>query len=346
MNNEKMSGTKDLISLARENKKVVILAVAALVLVGTITYASLEGTLPSCSFGNKKSSASEVEAKILSYIEETLPGTVASIEEVNEMKGENLYEVELVLEGQEYISYTTLDGKFLFPQGIDLDEFLTGVESSGDISASIEAPKTERPDVKLFVMSYCPYGLQAEKGLLPAWDLLKEKADIGVYFVNYIMHDKEEIDENLRQYCISENQPEKIIPYLQCFVADGDHDSCLLKAGIDMQKLSSCEKEADETFEITKNYEDEESWLSGQFPVFKVHDELNEKYEIGGSPMLIINDTLIYPIDRSPESYKQEICNAFTEMPEECNQVLSTDVYTSMFGMDVMESETSGGSCE
>lgn len=55
-------------------------------------------------------------------------------------------------------------------------------------------------------MSYCPYGLQAEKMFLPVYDLLKNKAEMGIYFVNYIMHDKKEIDENLREYCIQKEQ--------------------------------------------------------------------------------------------------------------------------------------------
>ena len=54
-------------------------------------------------------------------------------------------------------------------------------------------PKSDRPKVELFVMSYCPYGLQMEKAYLPAWELLKNKADIDLKFVSYSIHPKKKI---------------------------------------------------------------------------------------------------------------------------------------------------------
>ena len=40
-------------------------------------------------------------------------------------------------------------------------------------AAPVAVTKSDRPKVELFVMSYCPYGLQMEKAYLPAWNLLK-----------------------------------------------------------------------------------------------------------------------------------------------------------------------------
>ena len=47
--------------------------------------------------------------------------------------------------------------------------------------------KTEKPEVKFFVMSFCPYGNQAEAGLEPVYQLLKDKV---TWLPRYIVSDK------------------------------------------------------------------------------------------------------------------------------------------------------------
>jgi len=49
-------------------------------------------------------------------------------------------------------------------------------------------------------MSYCPYGTQIEKGILPVINALGNKIKFSLKFVDYAMHGKKEIDENSRQY--------------------------------------------------------------------------------------------------------------------------------------------------
>ena len=199
------------------------------------------------------------------YINENLlaEGNVASLNSVSEEKV--VYKFAMQIGNQEYESYVTKDGAFLFPQGYMI---------KGEVEASA---KSDRPDVKLFVMSYCPYGLQAEKMFLPVYDLLKDKADMGIYFVNYIMHDKKEIDENLNQYCIQKEQNEKFASYLSCFVVSGDSAVCLSEAGIDTEKVNSCVSQIDQEFSITSLYNDKSTWLNGTYPKFGVQADLNEK---------------------------------------------------------------------
>src|SRR3989338_8353212 len=85
----------------------------------------------------------------------------------------------------------------------------TGVGNELPSTPPANIPKSDRPKVELFVMADCPYGLQMEKAYIPAWDLLKKKADIDVKFVSYAMHGKKEVDENTRQYCIQKEQDGK-----------------------------------------------------------------------------------------------------------------------------------------
>ncbi len=195
-------------------------------------------------------------------------------------------------------------------------------------------PKTNKPKVELFVMSYCPYGLQMQKAYLPALDLLKNKADIDVKFVSYAMHGEKEVTENTRQYCIQGEQGSKYSAYLSCFVAGASADSaaCLASAKVDQKKLSTCMAKIDQKFGITAKFNDKASWLSGQFPIYPIHQDLNDKYGVQGSPTLVINGVQA-EVNRTPEAIKQAICNAFNKAPAECGTVLSNQPYQAGFGL-------------
>jgi len=135
----------------------------------------------------------EAADKALSFINENLlpDGVTASL--VNVLEENGVYKFKMKIDDQEYDSYVTKDGKLFFVEGIDLDKKIEAPETP-DIGGDVT--KEEKPDVKVFIMSYCPYGLQAQKMFLSVYNLLGEKADMGIYFVNYIMHGEDEINEN------------------------------------------------------------------------------------------------------------------------------------------------------
>lgn len=286
----------------------------------------------------KNPNSQKLAQKAIDFINENVltEGTTASLVSVKEENG--LLKIRLKIGTAEYDSFITKDGKYLFPSAYDLTQTQQGS------SANQEMPKADKPDVKLFVMSYCPYGLQAEKMFLPVYNLLKDRADMGIYFVNYAMHEKEELDENLRQYCIEKDQGPKYAAYLSCFVKEGAADSCLSEAQIDKSKLNSCVLATDAEYKITEQYNDKSTWLSGQFPKFDVNSDLNAKYGVQGSPTIIINEKEIEVAERSPEKFKEIVCLAFNSPPEECNEVLSSDVASPSFGSET-GTDNSGGGC-
>ncbi len=299
-------------------KKLLPLAIIiAAVIIGGAIYITQKG----CS---EALPSQEVADKALSFINANMlqEGITASLINIEESNG--LYKVKLKIGEEEVEPYVSLDGRLLFVQAIDMGE-AEQEETQG-------AAKRDVPDVKLFVMSYCPYGLQAQKALLPAYDLLKDKASIGVYFVSYIMHDKIEIDENLNQYCIQKEQVDKFSSYLSCFVLAGDSAGCLASTGIDMGMLSACISSTDAEFKITEGYNDKSTWLNGNYPKFDVHASLNELYGVGGSPTVVINDRVVTLSSRSPEAFKQAICEGFNTPPSECSQTLSADVASPGLG--------------
>ena len=260
-------------------------------------------------------------------------GSTASLVSVVEEKG--VYKLVLGIGESEFTSYLTKDGNLFFPEGYSLEE---EEEITQDIT------KSDTPDVKLFIMSYCPYGLQAQKMFLPVYDLLKDKAVMGVYFVDYAMHGKAEIDENLNQYCVQKEEKDKFSAFLSCFVKTDDSENCFVEAGVDTAKINTCVAETDTEFKITELYNDQSTWLSGTYPQFNVNADLNEQYGVQGSPTIVINDKVVEVSTRSPENFKEIVCQAFNTAPEECSETLSSDVPST--GIGEGSSSTSGGSCQ
>jgi len=60
---------------------------------------------------------------------------------------------------------------------------VAGVVTSSDASAVFAPEQNKKPNFKFFVMSYCPYGNQAENGLKPVADLLKDKVDFEPHYI-------------------------------------------------------------------------------------------------------------------------------------------------------------------
>ena len=185
----------------------------------------------------------------------------------------------------------------------------------------------DAPQLEVFVMSYCPYGLQMEKGVLPAYELLKNKANFKIRFVSYTMHGQKEEDENNRQICIRE-ETNKFWPYLECFVGKGQgyESQCMEEAGINENEIENCmENRAEDYMAIDK--------------------ALNEKYGVRGSPTSILDGKSISIYPRSPEEVKNAICNAFDENPpEECSTSLDSSNPSPGFGFSTSTS-TSAATC-
>lgn len=264
-----------------------------------------------------------------------LQGVNVSVNKVTEEFG--LYSLDVSIDGKATSLYLTKDGKNIVSGLIPII-----ASSSGTNIQAKEVPKTDKPKVELFVMSYCPYGTQMEKTIIPVLNLLKDKIDFTLRFVSYSMHGQKEVDENTRQYCIQKEQNDKFINYLSCFLQAGDSASCLTSTGIDQSKLSSCVSSTTTQFSITKTAD--ATVASGSYPPFDIDKALNQQYGVQGSPTLIINGVEAQPSSRSPEAVKGTICEAFSSVPTQCSQKLSTTSSSAGFGSGT-DSSASSASC-
>jgi protein-disulfide isomerase len=180
-------------------------------------------------------------------------------------------------------------------------------------------PKSDKPNVELFVMSHCPYGTQMEKGIIPVAKELGNNIDFEIKFVNYAMHpSKGEVEEQLNQYCIQKEFKDKYLAYLSKFLEAGSSADAFKAVGLSESDIATCVEETDNQFDVIKNLEDKSSWSSGRFPKFMIHDADNLKYGVRGSPTLVINGQQAQS-GRDSQSILNAICGAFSDSPEECN---------------------------
>lgn len=189
-------------------------------------------------------------------------------------------------------------------------------------------PKVDKPNLKVFYMSYCPYGIQAVERVAPVAALLKNKVEIEPHFVIYAnyggggpdyciengtlcsMHGINELKEDIRQACIFKYEKEKFWNYTLCAMTDCSLSNietcwktCTEKFNVDTKKIEKCQKDEGAT-------------------LMKKEKELNEKYDARGSPTIVLNEKS-YTGGRSSEDFKTYICCSFKQKPKECDTKLS-----------------------
>lgn len=263
--------------------------------------------------GGGNISSSEMKSRAESFINtQLIPEGGVTIDSLEKESG--VYVATVTYQGQSIPLYFTTDGKFISPGRplYDLNEpAVNGNETTTPTPKNVT--KSNKPVVELFIMTYCPYGTQAEKGIIPAIEALKGKADVKIRFVHYFMHGDKEEQETYTQICIREEQNTKFLPYLKCFLNASNSTDCLTKTGVDKTKLTSCIANKAKTY-------------------YAVDSDLSNKYGVQGSPTLVINGGQADFYPRSPSSALSTICSAFNTAPSECAASLSTENPSPGFG--------------
>lgn len=286
----------------------------------------------------------QAKAKTESFINENFmkAGTKVTIKNITDKNG--LYLITVNTGGAKDIdTYITKDGKIFFPQAVSMEQTENDKKTAAAATSApnVTLKKSDKPDVELFVMSYCPYGTQMEKGILPAVSDLGNKINFDIKFTDYSMHGKKELDEELTQYCIKTEESAKFTNYLSCFLEDGNSTRCTAKANINASKLTSCVAATDKQFKVTENFNDasKKAW-KGDFPPFDIYKDSNSKYGVQGSPTLVINGATVNS-SRDSASLLKTICSAFNTAPEECKATLSADAPAPGFGTGAATSANS-----
>ncbi|PIS15267.1 hypothetical protein COT63_00880 [Candidatus Shapirobacteria bacterium CG09_land_8_20_14_0_10_38_17] len=310
--------------------KFLLIFIAGLFTVPAIAYFAKEIKIGHLAFSFTKNRLSQNEAaqKSQDFIGQTiLDGQDVKISDVKDEGNILSFKIEVPDQGT-FTSYITKDGRFIFPSGYDLPKIQAEQEKQAQPSPATAIPQSDQPTALLFIMSFCPYGNQAEEGIAPAVSLLKENITVEPHYVIYSdyasgypdycldkenkycsMHGVSEVNQDVRELCVYKYQPEKYWQFIQQINKDctaENVDTCWTKSakttGVNTNKISQCQK-------------------AEAYSLLAKEVDLNKKYNVQGSPDLLINETQ-YQGGRNPEDYKNALCSAFSSKPEECTTVL------------------------
>ena len=112
-----------------------------------------------------------------------------------------------------------------------------------------------KPTLELFVMSYCPFGVQTEEKIVPIVKKFGDKIDFRLQFIAQekkepsaqdispftSLHGYPEVAENIRQLLIAKEYPDKYLDYILCRgkKLDKSWEDCAEKLGIDVVKIQA-----------------------------------------------------------------------------------------------------------
>ena len=181
-----------------------------------------------------------------------------------------------------------------------------------------DVQKSDSATVDMYVMSQCPYGVQAENAIAPALDRLGDSVDFNLYFIGGVdeqgnfrsLHGEPEWRGNMVQACAIEHEPDNYMDLVLCMnenpnVIPDNWESCSEELNLDTEKIRNC-------------YEGEEGkeLLTESFTI-------SELAGAQGSPTIKINGE-DYQGARDANSFTRAICNyvndpACTDIPV-CNQ--------------------------
>jgi len=329
----------------------VFVLVAAIMIVGIMAgvasmitgFKTVQPTPTPVAIANQDKPIDVLLEDTIAFVESEMvtPGVTAEVTKVTTESG--LYKITLTLtngnETTEVDSYVTKDGKMLFYRWAEMTPAAAEPTATPvPQTAAFDAPDVAKPVVEFFVMSFCPYGLQAEQGLEPVYQLLKDTVDWKPHYVIYAnyggggpdyciangtlcsMHGINEVNEDARQLCIYNSYDSATFwAYLKNVYTDcslGNIETCWLTAaeaaGVDTDAVTECQEE--QAVEL----------LQAEY-------DLNQEMGVSGSPAVFIN-SMRYSGGRAPENFKQAICSGFGTVPSECSQAVGTAAATTSAG--------------
>jgi len=289
-------------------------------------------------------------AKYLNDIISLQGGEGIAVEAVNATLQNGMYAVGFNLKKdgntlQNSQVFVSPDGKQLFlSMPLDLTKELP--EPSPE--PVVEMKKSDKPVVEMFVMSFCPYGQQAEAGIGPAVKALGnitfephfviydktycentvaqgyyktvEECGADTCFIDNAtggwyctMHGTGELNEDVRQMCIRKYQPETWWAYVEKINTNSKVNS----STVDALWKGIAQATGINTIKIEKCLNEE------RLAILQNEQQLDAEKDAQGSPTILVNGAP-YEGGRSPENFKTAFCSAYNTPPEACNQTLSS----------------------
>jgi protein-disulfide isomerase len=250
----------------------------------------------------------------------------------------DLYIVNVTYQGRVIPVQMTKDGKYFIQGATPISSSDRNTNSGQTQEPPKDVPKSDKPVVDLYVFTHCPYGTQTEKGFIPVYNLLKNKADMNIVFIG-AMHGQYEETESLRQLCINKIYgKDKMMSYILKFDTNASIGSCGSNEACSKPIVNSIMKS------LGISSSSVETCMTKDAPALYSADQAKAaSLGIGGSPTFTVNGVEVSS-GRSPAAILQTVCNAFTTPPSECSQTLDNASPSAGFGATASES-ASAASC-
>ncbi len=218
------------------------------------------------------------------------------------------------------------DGFKIRPQATGASYFIDEqkrIDFMKDIGVDLSDGK---PQLDFFVMSYCPYGNQAEELVFEVYKILGDKAEFNPYYVIYSeygdeclddgnlcsLHGGQELNQNIREKCVLvDNGVDDWFDFaiaMNTACTYQNADSCWQNVAkglsLDVDAIATCETERG-------------------IDLMRSDKELQDKLGVTGSPTTFIEGSK-YEGARDANSVLAEMCNHFDNAPSECDNVIAT----------------------
>jgi hypothetical protein len=270
--------------------------------------------------------ANTAAQKTVDYINKNLVQTGSVVfKSVSEENG--MYNVTTEYNGQAISVFVSKDGKMLFVSTpFDMTKTIATTQTT---TTSAAIPKADKASAQLFVMGFCPYGVQAENIMKPVVDLLGSKADIKIRFIVNVngdtidkvqsLHGTTEAQEDARQLCIMKYYDQAT--YWK-YLTSMDNDCYGKITTTDETQLATCWKAAADKAGIDKAKIETCATGPEAITMLKAEQAADTQYGVSGSPTLVINGVQ-YSGSRTSDAFKTAICSGFNTQPSECSQTIS-----------------------
>lgn len=191
---------------------------------------------------------------------------------------------------------------------------------------SARAAAAEKPVVvELYVMSLCPFGIEAENGIFPAVKALGKAVDLRLNFIANegpaiaagkpsfnSLHGAPEVEENIRQLCMGKHYPASYLDFIlernKSSAQAADWQAAVAKLGGDPKAIEACAGGAEGA------------------ALLSLSIKASEAKRVNSSPTIYINGAA-YSGARRPRSFTLAVCAALKASgqpePEACRQALS-----------------------
>ena len=320
--------------ILNKNLVLVVIAVSAIIVTGVLIFA------------DSNPSSKVIAEKSVDYLNKNILQQDQTATLVDFLEESGVIKINIKVGTNDYSSYVTKDGKLFFPEALKLDskpEGTTGQNQNSQPTAQQtkqtcdSLAKVDKPLLEAYIVSKCPFGLQMQRVMADSIKSIPSLAQlIKVRYIGDVsggtitaMHGDAEAQENLRQICIREEQYSKYWDYVSCHIKAGDVNGCLSTAGINSDKLNGC---------IT----DDKRGLA-----FAKEDfSLGSKYNISGSPTLILNGQPVSEFDfggRSSEAIKTLLTCSSKTNPDFASTKLNAEQAATSFSLVYAGSGSASG---